>query len=124
MKKNELVHMHALLRRIAMDFVDRGIVDREDFTDYERLGVSPMTLRASRDEHEEAVLTLASALARVALREAGARPGAETRSDAAVGATADVVVDADADTNADGGDTLHAGTDSDGPSGASPLASW
>lgn len=116
MKKNELVHMHALLRRIAMDFVDRGIVDREDFSDYERLGVSPMTLRASRDEHEEAVLTLGRALARVARRESGARSRAETAADAAVDATVDADGNLDADVTPD--------VDVGEPSETPPLSSW
>jgi hypothetical protein len=77
MKKNELVHMHALLRRVARDFLERGIATREDFDEYEALGISPMALRASRDDHEDAVLTLATTLSTVSQRE---RPAEESEA--------------------------------------------
>ncbi|MFB6129495.1 MAG: UPF0058 family protein [Salinigranum sp.] len=80
MKKNELVHLHALLVRVAEDYVSRGIATPADFVEYERLGVTPMALRAPRHEHERAVRTLAHVLARLSERapadavEARARP--------------------------------------------------
>jgi hypothetical protein len=69
MKKNELVHIHALLTRVAEDFAERGILTREECADYEALAVTPMSLRARRAEHERAVATLAEALAEAARRE-------------------------------------------------------
>jgi hypothetical protein len=63
MKKNELVHFHGLLVTIAEDLVTRGVVERTAFADYDALGVSPLALRAPRDAHEEAVLTMARLLA-------------------------------------------------------------
>lgn len=81
MKKNELVHYHALLREVSTDFVERGIVTREDFTEYEELDVSPVALRASRDQHEEAVLLLAERLSVAARRGAGDRSPEEPAAD-------------------------------------------
>lgn len=63
MKKNELIHVHSLLANVARDFLERGLVAKEDLEPYERLEVTPMTLRGSRDAHEEAVQTLSRILA-------------------------------------------------------------
>lgn len=68
MKKNELVHVHALLACVAEDFLERGIADSEAFDDYRALGTSSMALRASRDDHEAAVRRLADTLATAAER--------------------------------------------------------
>jgi hypothetical protein len=77
MKKNELVHLHALLARVATDYLERGLLEPADCEPYESLGVTPLSLRASRDSHEEAVLALARLLARASRPEAEAE--AETR---------------------------------------------
>lgn len=63
MKKNELLHCHALLVQVAEDYVERGIAARENFEEYHSLGVTPMALREPRDRHERAVRTLARLLA-------------------------------------------------------------
>jgi hypothetical protein len=63
MKKNELVHFHSLLVTIAEEFVESGLAAKADFAEYDALGVSPLALRAARDDHERAVLTLARLLA-------------------------------------------------------------
>ena len=68
MKKNELVHFHSLLVTIAEELVGSGLATKVDFAEYDALGVSPLALRAPRDDHERAVLTLARLLAGV-LRE-------------------------------------------------------
>ena len=62
MKKNELVHLHALLVLVAEDYLSRGIATQEDFAEYERLGVTPMALRAPRSDHERAVQALVRTL--------------------------------------------------------------
>jgi len=62
-KKTELVHLHALLVLLSERVVDRGIVDRSYFEPYAELDVTPVSFRARRDHHEEAVLLLASLLA-------------------------------------------------------------
>ena len=63
MKKNELVHLHALLARVADEYVARGDATPADFASYDRLQISPLALRAPRDDHEAAVETLAALLA-------------------------------------------------------------
>jgi hypothetical protein len=74
MKKNELVHFHALLVTVAAEFVESGLVTKGDFAEYDALGVSPLALRASRDDHERAVLTLARVLAEASTPEQPSRP--------------------------------------------------
>jgi hypothetical protein len=61
--KNELVHLHALLARVAEDYVERGLATREDFSAYSALGTTPMALRQSRADHEVATRNLARTLA-------------------------------------------------------------
>jgi hypothetical protein len=95
MKKNELVHYHALLVRVARDLVDRGVVAPEDLEPYAALGVTPTSLREPRARHQEAVFALAGVLAAAARRATPpvATPGTDDP-------TGDVDVDADADADA------------------------
>lgn len=65
MKKNELVHLHALLSSVSAEYVERGVADAELFEPYRALGVTPMSMQVPRARHEEAVLTLARLLAGV-----------------------------------------------------------
>jgi hypothetical protein len=62
--KNELVHVHALLARVAEDYADRGHLTREDLAAYRALGTTPMALRRSRSDHQTAARVLARTLAR------------------------------------------------------------
>jgi hypothetical protein len=62
-KKTELVHLHALLVLLSERVVDREVVDRSYFEPYAELDVTPVSFRARRDRHEEAVLLLAALLA-------------------------------------------------------------
>jgi len=62
-KKTELVHLHALLVLLSERVVEDGVVDRSYFDSYRELGVTPVSFRARRDRHEEAVLLLAALLA-------------------------------------------------------------
>jgi hypothetical protein len=62
MKKNELLHVHSLLLAVAREFSDRGWLAGEALKPYRALGVTPMSIQAPRDDHEEAVLTLARIL--------------------------------------------------------------
>ena len=75
MKKNELVHLHALLARLGSDSVERGTATRADFEAYRDLDVSPTTLTASRADHRRAVQMLASTLADALDAERGASTG-------------------------------------------------
>ena len=61
MKKQELIHVHALMNEIQSEF-DENDVD-VDVSDYENLGVKSTSIHKSLDDHEEAVLTLAEDLA-------------------------------------------------------------
>jgi hypothetical protein len=63
MRKNELLHYHALLLGVARDFDEREALAADDLDEYRALGVTPMTIQAARDDHEEAVRTLAGLLA-------------------------------------------------------------
>lgn len=63
MKKKELLHLHGLLGMTAKELIADGAVSEADLTEYEKLGTSPMAMRGSRDDHEEATLALADALA-------------------------------------------------------------
>lgn len=67
-KKNELIHLHALLATVAEDFIERGEATPADFEPYAALDISPVALREPRVRHEEAVKTLARLLAGVAER--------------------------------------------------------
>lgn len=63
MKKNELVHLHTLLVQVAEEYVKRGDATPGDFEAYNRLSITPLSLRASRADHERAVSTLMGILA-------------------------------------------------------------
>ena len=62
MKKNELVHLHSLLVQVGENYISAGIATRSDFAEYNKLGVTPMSLRAPRASHERAVQVLAGIL--------------------------------------------------------------
>lgn len=74
MRKNELLHVHGLLLGIAREFTERGVVADDALDTYRELGVTPMSLRAARDDHAEAVLELGGALA-AAVDEGGGGEG-------------------------------------------------
>ena len=63
MKKNELVHLHALLARVAADYRERGLVTDADLEPYRAVGVGPSSLTESRSEHQRAIRVLLSILA-------------------------------------------------------------
>jgi hypothetical protein len=82
MKKNELVHLHALLTCVAEDFVERGVVDESAFAAYRELGTTSMALRASRGDHAAAVRLLTDVLS-AAAADAGAAGGTSSDADPA-----------------------------------------
>lgn len=65
MKKDELVHLHGLLSLLREEYERRGIASPSDFAAYDELGISPVAVYGSKDEHARAVQALASALASV-----------------------------------------------------------
>lgn len=69
MRKNELIHLHALLRTVADYLVASGDLDPDVLATYEACGVTPMSLQAARPDHKAAVLLLGEALA-TGLRDA------------------------------------------------------
>jgi len=69
MKKTELLHVHSLLGTVARDLADDELSE-SDLEAYRSLDVSPMTIRASREDHEAAVLELVDALAAAVESEA------------------------------------------------------
>lgn len=63
MRKDEAVHLHALLRELRRYLESRGWVDAEAFAAYDELGISPLQVHRSKSEHIEALVVLADALA-------------------------------------------------------------
>jgi len=61
--KNELVHLHTLLVRVAEEYAEWGVATSDDFSTYRALRTTPMALRRSRADHEAATLVLARTLA-------------------------------------------------------------
>lgn len=80
MRKNELLHFHSLLLTIVQGYDERGKLPDGALTDYREIGVTPMSIQASRDDHEAAVLELGSVLADLAVStEPDAQPVAPNR---------------------------------------------
>lgn len=63
MKKRELLHLHSLLMTVATEFVERDELTADDLAAYHDVGVTPMSLQAPREDHQEAVLELLGILA-------------------------------------------------------------
>ncbi|QZP38579.1 UPF0058 family protein [Halobaculum magnesiiphilum] len=72
MRKNELVHLHTLLRTAAGYLSARGDLPDDALDAYESHGVTPMSMRADRGDHEAAVTALATGLAATAADDGGA----------------------------------------------------
>ena len=60
MKKEEIIHLHMLLCEMKKYCEEHGIYC--DFSKYSELGISPLQLHRSKDEHKQAIFTLALAL--------------------------------------------------------------
>lgn len=97
MKKNELLHVHSLLVAIARQYDERGQLADDALDSYRALGVTPMSIRAPRDDHEDAVLALGRVLG-------GAAEGADD--------TVETVAD-DADEETPEGEQIPAGSSSE-----------
>lgn len=63
MRKQELVHLHGLLVEITRSLVDQGTISDEIWAEYEALDINAHSIHAPKDDHEEAVLLLATTLA-------------------------------------------------------------
>lgn len=90
MRKHELIHLHALLRTLADRLRAAGAVDDDGLAPYRSLGISPMSLQASRDDHEAAVLCLSGVLAAAVTTDVAVHedPSTERPSDSAESADA------------------------------------
>jgi len=60
MKKEEVVHLHALLAQLKKFFEHDGFDC--DFSKYHELNISPFQIHRSKDEHEQALFVLLTAL--------------------------------------------------------------
>jgi hypothetical protein len=74
MRKQESVHLHALLVAVADHLDERPDAPSPDTSAYLNLGVGPSGVHHSKADHEEAILVLAAAIDR-SLHEQ-ATPGA------------------------------------------------
>jgi hypothetical protein len=63
MRKRELIYLHGLLDQVSILMRARDDLSEETLDSYRELGVSPTSVYQSKGEHEQAVETLASALA-------------------------------------------------------------
>ena len=63
MRKDELLHLHQLLTAVRREYEHRGDSTADAFAAYDELSISPVAAYARKDDHEEAVRVLASALA-------------------------------------------------------------
>ena len=64
MRKQESVHLHALLVETAEYIDERARTPPVDLGSYREMDVGPASVHRSKGDHEEAVLALASAVAR------------------------------------------------------------
>jgi hypothetical protein len=63
MRKRELIYLHGLLDQVSVLMRARDDLSEEMLGSYRELGVSPTSVYQPKDDHEQAVETLASALA-------------------------------------------------------------
>ena len=62
MRKDEAVHLHALLNELRGYLEERGWVEPKAFAAYEELAVSPLQVHHPKEEHVEALRVLVEAL--------------------------------------------------------------
>lgn len=62
MRKNDLVHLHGLLIEVTDRLTEDDALSQTDLEPYDQLGVAPVSFQASREDHQEAVLTLGAVL--------------------------------------------------------------
>jgi hypothetical protein len=63
MRKRELIYLHGLLDQVSILMRARDDLSEETLDSYRRLNVSPTSVYQPKGDHEQAVETLASALA-------------------------------------------------------------
>lgn len=62
MRKQESVHLHALLLEIARYLDDRPETPPLDLSEYDALGVGPSSVHRSKGAHEDSVALLATTI--------------------------------------------------------------
>jgi len=67
MKKEELIHLHLLLAQFKKYCEEQGFDC--DFTRYQELGISPIEIHRSKEEHKQAIFVLATDLASMAAKK-------------------------------------------------------
>lgn len=60
MRKQEYIHLHALLNVTGQHLIERGEMTTEQISAYHQLGVGPKSVQKSKREHHEAVMELAT----------------------------------------------------------------
>ena len=60
MRKQEYIHLHALLAEVTNDVETRGTA--VDLSEYDSLGVRPSSIHKSKTDHKEAVQAMANCL--------------------------------------------------------------
>jgi hypothetical protein len=61
MRKQELLHLHALFSEVSEYLVSNG--NDLEMSEYERLNISPVSIQKSKAAHTNAVMTLAQGIA-------------------------------------------------------------
>jgi len=69
MRKQELVHLHALCAQVREHVEQRHRTERDLFVGYEDLGVGPNAVYRSKDNHRRAVFRLADGVTTVLEQE-------------------------------------------------------
>jgi len=67
MKKEEVVHLHKLLVHVKKYFEGNGLDC--DFEKYNELGITPLDMQRSKEEHKRAIFVLASEMASKAAKK-------------------------------------------------------
>lgn len=62
MRKQELIHLHALLDTIRSHLDREGPLPNDAFDDYDAYGVSPMAIHRAKGDHHTAVQFLADGI--------------------------------------------------------------
>ena len=62
MRKQECIHLHALLAEVANQLAARPETRPIDLREYRALGVRPSSVHRSKADHEHAILLLAAAI--------------------------------------------------------------
>ena len=66
MKKEELIHLHMLLAQLKKYCIENGLDC--DFSKYDDLGISPIHVHRSKEEHKQAIFILGTELASMAAK--------------------------------------------------------